>query len=30
MMFSEILEDGVRWSDGTVLRADEQVVDHAR
>jgi NAD(P)H-nitrite reductase large subunit len=21
-MFSEILEDGVRWSDGTVLRAD--------
>jgi hypothetical protein len=22
MMFSEILEDGVRWSDGTVVRAD--------
>jgi hypothetical protein len=21
-MFSEILEDGVRWSDSTVLRAD--------
>jgi NAD(P)H-nitrite reductase large subunit len=21
-MFSEIVEDGVRWSDGTVLRAD--------
>jgi hypothetical protein len=21
-MFGEILEDGVRWSDGTVLRAD--------
>ena len=21
-MFSKILEDGVRWSDGTVLRAD--------
>jgi hypothetical protein len=22
VMFSEIVEDGVRWSDGTVLRAD--------
>jgi hypothetical protein len=22
VMFSEILEDGIRWSDGTTLRAD--------